>query len=81
VALKKMTFHQARDTFATNITLTNGVSIETVSKMQGYRNLKTTMRGAEPVPMARQPSDVLEKPGMQVQALSAGLFVAFLHFL
>jgi hypothetical protein len=45
VALKKMTFHQARHTYATTITLTNGVSIETVSKMLGYRNLKTTMRG------------------------------------
>jgi site-specific recombinase XerD len=37
---KKMTFHTARHTFATTITLTNGVPIETVSKMLGHRNLK-----------------------------------------
>ncbi|HEY9006578.1 MAG TPA: tyrosine-type recombinase/integrase [Ohtaekwangia sp.] len=29
---KKMTFHTARHTFATTVTLTNGVPIETVSK-------------------------------------------------
>ena len=32
---KKMTFHTARHTFATTVTLTNGVPIETVSKMSG----------------------------------------------
>lgn len=37
-----MTFHTARHTFATTVTLTNGVPIETVSKMLGHRNLKTT---------------------------------------
>ena len=31
-----------RHTFATTITLTNGVPIETVSKMLGHNNLKTT---------------------------------------
>lgn len=39
---KKMTMHTARHTFATTVTLTNGVPIETVSKMLGHRNLKTT---------------------------------------
>jgi integrase len=32
---KKLTFHSARHTFATTITLTNGVPIESVSKMLG----------------------------------------------
>jgi len=39
---KKLTFHIARHTFATTITLTNGVPIETVSKMLGHKSIKTT---------------------------------------
>lgn len=39
---KKLTTHTARHTFATTITLTNGVPIETVSKMLGHKSIKTT---------------------------------------
>jgi len=39
---ENLTCHIARHTFATTITLTNGVPIETVSKMLGHKNLQTT---------------------------------------
>lgn len=44
---KEMTFHIARHTFATTITLKNGVPIETVSKMLGHTKLTTTQIYAE----------------------------------
>lgn len=44
---KAITFHLARHTFATTVTLTNGVPIESVSKMLGHRNIKTTQQYAK----------------------------------
>ena len=37
-----MTFHLSRHTFATTVTLSNGVPIESVSKMLGHQSMRTT---------------------------------------
>jgi site-specific recombinase XerD len=39
---KNLTFHLARHTFATTVTLSNGVPIESVSKMLGHTKITTT---------------------------------------
>jgi site-specific recombinase XerD len=44
---KKLTYHIARHTFATTVTLANGVPIETVSKMLGHKSIKQTQHYAK----------------------------------
>jgi site-specific recombinase XerD len=44
---KELTFHITRHTFAATVTLTNGVPIESVSKMLGHKNLRTTQHYAK----------------------------------
>lgn len=39
---KKLTTHTARHTFATTVTLANGVPLETVSAMLGHKSIRTT---------------------------------------
>lgn len=39
---KYLTFHIARHTFATTVTLNNGIPIESVSKMLGHKSIKIT---------------------------------------
>ena len=43
---KELTFHVARHSFATSVTMTNGVPMETVSKMLGHKNMKSTQHYA-----------------------------------
>jgi site-specific recombinase XerD len=43
---KNLTFHVARHTFATTVTLQNGVSIEAVSRMMGHTNIQSTQHYA-----------------------------------
>lgn len=44
---KNLTTHLARHTFATTVTLSNGVPIESVSRMLGHKSLRTTQHYAK----------------------------------
>jgi len=44
---KPLTFHIARHTFATSVTLNNGVPIESVSTMMGHKHISTTQNYAK----------------------------------
>ena len=43
---KNLSYHIARHTFATTLTMMNGVSIESVSKMLGHKNITSTQHYA-----------------------------------
>ena len=43
---KSLSYHIARHTFATTVTMLNGVPIESVSKMLGHKNIKSTQHYA-----------------------------------
>ncbi|GAA4954222.1 site-specific integrase [Algibacter agarivorans] len=56
---KNLTFHMARHTFATTVTLSNGVPIETVSKLLGHTKIATTQIYARVI--ERKVSEDMEK--------------------
>lgn len=62
-----MSSHLARHTFATTVTLTNGVSIESVSKMLGHTNIRTTQIYAKVIN---------QKSGSEMDALAGKLNVS-----
>jgi len=64
---KKITTHIARHTFATTVTLANGVPIETVSSMLGHNSIRTTQIYAKVVE---------KKVSEDMQQLKAKLFGA-----
>lgn len=62
-----MSSHTRRHTFATTVTLTNGVSIESVSKMLGHTNIRTTQIYAKVIN---------QKSGSEMDALAGKLNVS-----
>lgn len=56
---KNLTFHMARHTFATTVTLSKGVPIETVSKLLGHTKIATTQVYARVI--EQKVSDDMEK--------------------
>lgn len=68
---KPLTFHIARHTFATTVTLTNGVPIETVSKLLGHTSIKTTQIYAKVI--ERKVSDDMSLLRAKLNATIPGL--------
>lgn len=64
---KNLTFHLARHTFATTVTLSNGVPIESVSKMLGHKSLRTTQHYAKL--LDRRVSDDMKVLRLKMKAL------------
>lgn len=64
---KELTYHTARHTFATTVTLSNGVPIESVSKMLGHTNIKTTQHYAKILDMKVSKDMALLKAKYQVE--------------
>ena len=68
---KTLTTHLARHTFATTVTLSRGVPMETVSKMLGHTSLKTTQIYAKVLDSKiSSDMDILKKQGSLINPVS-----------
>ena len=65
---KNLTFHLARHTFATTVTLSNNVPIESISKMLGHKNIRTTQHYAKIVDRKVSEDMLLLKEKLAVNA-------------
>ena len=69
---KNLTYHLARHTFATTITLTNDVPIETVSEMLGHKSIKTTQIYAKVIDKKVSGDMVRLKEKLQAEPKTSG---------
>jgi site-specific recombinase XerD len=69
----ELTFHIARQTFATTVTLANDVPIESVSVMMGHTNIKTTQLYAKVlnVKLSRDMQALRDKTGQPKLLINA----------
>jgi site-specific recombinase XerD len=67
---KDLTFHIARHTFATTVTLSNGVPIESVSKMLGHRRIATTQHYAKIID--KKVGEDMDKLELRLDGMFAG---------
>ena len=66
---KNLTFHIARHTFATTVTLSNGMPIETVSKLLGHSRISTTQIYAKVI--ERKVSDDMQRLRIQFNKIDS----------
>ena len=64
---KNITWHQSRHSYATTICLSNGVPIETLSKMMGHTSIRSTQIYAKIT--AEKVSNDMERLSKQIESM------------